>query len=149
MDIKSKGKHQNYYNPLKDLIKEIQRANSLKEVFTPEKYALPDGWAYKTADTLIGNNAMNTNQIRKIFGELKSIEEKLKREKSLERCKNDILLLMPHVAYARGRGVVSQNFYDLMKECITLKKIKEPKDFEAFVKFFTAVVAYSSVVKSR
>ncbi|RKD31283.1 type III-A CRISPR-associated protein Csm2 [Thermohalobacter berrensis] len=145
----NRGRNKNYRNPLSQLIKEIQKAKSLKEVFVPEKYALPDGWAFKTANTLIGSNAMNTNQIRKIFGELKSIEEKLKREKDLDKCKNDILLIMPQVAYALGRRVVSKNFYDLMKECINLNKIKEPEDFIAFVKFFTAVVAYSSVVKSK
>src|SRR5690554_6771062 len=72
-------------NPIFDLIKEIEKVGTLKEVFTPENYALPDGWAYKTADTLRRNqNAMNSNQLRKIFTQLKTIEDSVDRNKGNE-----------------------------------------------------------------
>lgn len=138
--------NQNRDNSLNELINEIKKSTSLKQVFTPEKYALEDGWAYKTAKSLLKNNSMNSTQIRKFFTELKEIEKKLKLEKDLNKCKNEILLLMPQVAYALGRKVVPKGFYNLMSECINLDKIKEPDDYFAFVRFFTAVVAYSKIV---
>ncbi|HHW70294.1 MAG TPA: type III-A CRISPR-associated protein Csm2 [Clostridiales bacterium] len=134
-------------NPIQDLISEIRNANSLKEVFTPEEYALPDGWAHKTAKRL-SKQAMNSNQLRKIFTQLKSIEEKIDRNKNNELTDaqiNEILLIMPQIAYAKGRDLIPWEFYDLMKECITPKKLKDKDDFKSFVNFYTAVVAYSKV----
>lgn len=142
-------------NPLNELITEIRRANSLKEVFLPEKYALADGWAYKTANVLLARSrdnskkGMNVNQIRKIYNELRSIADNIKMNNKLDDdSKNRIMLIMPQVAYAKGRGVVTQEFYNLMKECISLKKIKQKEDFISFFNFFKAVVAYSSMVKN-
>ncbi|WP_025640919.1 type III-A CRISPR-associated protein Csm2 [Schnuerera ultunensis] len=134
-------------NPINNLISEIKKAQSLKEVFIPEKYALPDGWAYKTAENL-NEKAMNSNQLRKIFTQLKTIEESVNRNKENKLTNeqmNQILLIMPQIAYARGRDLIPSTFYNLMKECITPNKIKDKEDYKSFVGFYTAVVAYSKM----
>jgi CRISPR-associated protein Csm2 len=134
-------------NPINEMISKIRGARTLKEVFTPEQYALPNGWADKTARSL-SKQAMNSNQLRKIFTQLKSIEDKVDRNKNNELTdaqKNEILLIMPQIAYAKGRDLIPWEFYNLMKECITPKKIKDRDDYKSFVNFYTAVVAYSKV----
>ena len=146
------GKRSNHrrHSPIDSLISEIGRAQSLKEVFIPEKYALPNGWAYRTAKSLSkdAKDAMNSNQLRKIFTQLKTIEESVNRNQENELTNeqmNQILLIMPQIAYARGRSLIPSPFYNLMKECITPNKIKDKEDYRSFVSFYTAVVAYSKI----
>ncbi|HHV45567.1 MAG TPA: type III-A CRISPR-associated protein Csm2 [Tissierellia bacterium] len=140
----------NRNNPIEEVIREINKANTLKDAFIPEKYALPGGWADKVASNIgRGKDAgMNSNQLRKVFTQLKAIEEKVNRnsdDKLTREQMNEILLLMPQVAYAHGRSLISTHFYNLLKECITPKKIKDREDYRSFVKFYTAVVAYSKM----
>lgn len=142
-----KKPYQKKQNPINDLIAEIKKADSLKEVFVPEKYALPNGWAHKTAERL-SKDAMNSNQLRKIFTQLKTIEENIDRNKDNQLTNeqmNQILLLMPQIAYAKGRNLITWPFYNLMKECINPKKIRDKEDYKSFVSFYTAVVAYSKM----
>jgi len=146
-DKRNNFKDRKNYNPLNEIIDAIRGANSLKEVLIPEKYALPGGWAEKTAMELIsrGNKGegMNNHQLRKIFIQVKNIEGKILSDKTkFHSYKNEIFLIMPQVAYALGRKVIPQNFYDLMKECIKPSKIKEAEDFLSFVDYFTSIVAY-------
>ncbi|GMG97782.1 type III-A CRISPR-associated protein Csm2 [Tepidimicrobium xylanilyticum] len=134
-------------NPIDSLIDEIKKVDSLKKVFKPENYALPDGWAHKTAESL-SKDAMNSNQLRKIFTQLKNIEESIDRNKGNELTQeqmNKILLLMPQIAYARGRNLIPWPFYNLMKECITPNKIRDREDYKSFVSFYTSVIAYSKM----
>lgn len=148
----------NRNNPIDELIREIKNANTLKDVFTPEKYALPGGWADSIASIIIiedskkkqENNkkkaSMNSNQLRKIFTQLKNIEKKLDEKQKLdENLTNEILLLMPQIAYTRGRELISESFYNLLKECISSNKIMDKEDFKRFVKFYEAVIAYSKM----
>lgn len=138
------GKKQNHMN---ELINEIKKSNSLKEVFVPEKYALPNGWADKTAKSL-RKNAMNSSQLRKIFTQLKTIEDKIDKnrtDKLTNEQMNEILLIMPQIAYAKGRNLVPWDFYNLMKVCITPKKIKDKEDYKSFVSFYTSVIAYAKL----
>jgi CRISPR-associated protein Csm2 len=138
-------------SPVRTIIAEIKSKRTLSEVFLPEKYALPNGWAQETAQNLINSNetSMKTTQLRKIFTELKNIEDKINKDKSLDNHINEIILIMPQVAYAMGRKVVTKDFYDLMSACINLDKIKSKEDYSAFVKFFTAIIAYASFVKKQ
>ncbi len=150
-------KRQKYYeekqNELKNIISKIEEANSLKEIFKPEEYALPRGWAETVSKVLIKGNkkeGMNNNQLRKIFTQLKGIETQLKQnEEKFDKYKNNIFLIMPQVAYAFGRNVITKEFYNLMKACIKPNKIKAPKDYYCFVSFFTAIVAYFKAENAR
>lgn len=150
--VKDKNQNKQSNSPIGELIDEIKKANSLKEVFIPEKYALPGGWAEKVVNSLRkGKDAsMNSNQLRKIFTHLKTIEDKVERNKDGQlttQQMNEILLLMPQIAYAKGRDLITWDFYNLMKECITPKKIKDKEDYKSFVAFYTAIVAYSKMNK--
>lgn len=87
-------------DPIQDIINRVKNAASLKEVFRPENYALHNGWAHRTAK-MLNKDAMNTNQLRKVFTQLKTIESKMDRNPGVEithEQKNEVLLIMPQIA---------------------------------------------------
>ena len=74
---------------------------------------------------MLNKDAMNTNQLRKVFTQLKTIESKMDRNPGVEithEQKNEVLLIMPQIAYARGRNLIPVSFYNLMKECVRPEK---------------------------
>jgi CRISPR type III-A-associated protein Csm2 len=122
-------------NSLEKIMQDLKNLSSMGEL-TPEKFAPQNGIAYQIAE-LLRRKEMKFTQLRKFFGELKGIEMEVKKG-SFDRSK--LLILMPELAYGVGRKVVSKEFYDIMKICI--EKIKNKDDFEKFVEFLTAIIAY-------
>jgi len=123
-------------NKIKDLIEEKE---SFKEV-TIKEFALPDGWANKIAEDL--GNKMKTAQLRKVFNSIKLMEQKIKDENKQNKFDDpNLYMLLPHLAYAKGKKLIPNEFYELMKVIIS-NKIKTIGDFERFCEFMTAIVAY-------
>lgn len=104
------------------------------------------------ADTLGRDLArkLSTNQIRNIFGTVRRIEmnwpEKPKDEaerQSAAQAHRELLLLKPKMAYQakreRGRGV--QELTDILSQAIDLVG-EDRKQFQHFVDFFEAILAY-------
>lgn len=89
---------------------------------------------------------IKTSQLRKFFAAIKDIELHIKEKKWDEQAKMDFYLLMPVLAYANGRKVISDEFFALMK--ISMEKVGSGKtedtidDFNIFVKFLEAIVAF-------
>lgn len=107
----------------------------------------PDGkWASEIAKCL--GKKMKINQLRKVFGEIKRIEVTLKRRGKKEDDPFEdprIFLLIPQLAYAKARDLISKDFYELLKIIIgdsKTTKIKTVGDYKRFVEFMTAIVAY-------
>lgn len=93
---------------------------------------------------------LSTNQIRNIFGTVRRIEmnwpEKPKDEaerQSAAQAHRELLLLKPKMAYQakreRGRGV--QELTDILSQAIDLVG-EDRKQFQHFVDFFEAILAY-------
>lgn len=97
---------------------------------------------------VIKNGGLTTAQIRNIFGTVKKLENKLaQREDKDENFKSKIgdplILLKPKLAYAAARhkrkpGLTALT--NVLSDAIDLVKSKE--DFERFVNFFEAILAY-------
>jgi CRISPR-associated protein Csm2 len=51
-------------------------------------------------------------------------------------------MMMPMLAYAKGRKLIPQSFYDLMKICFGAEKCKTVEDFNQAVSFLEAILAY-------
>ena len=90
-------------------------------------------------------------QLRKLFAEVKCLERELKIKRLWEE-KEEILpedfytglwLLHPELAYARGRNLIDEDFFKLMRRSIQPEKLKSVGDFRRFSEFLTAVLAYS------
>lgn len=85
-----------------------------------------------------GKNKLTTSQIRKFFGAIKQIQA------DFENSKNEILLLEPKLAYAKGRNKNIQKmdeFYRLLSPLIRAIN-EDKKKFLVFVNVLEAIVAY-------
>ena len=81
---------------------------------------------------------LKSAQIRKIYGTVKDLEMRFRTEKKIEE--DDVVLLRPKRAYAANKKGEVRPLQEVLDACI--KKINDYKDFERFVDFFEAILAY-------
>lgn len=95
------------------------------------------------AVTVEQEKALTTSQLRKFFGAVKQIQ--MKNEFDL----TDVVLLKPKLAYAvgrtkeklrRGERSKIEDFNDIIAKSVSL--IKNREQFNRFISFFEAIVAY-------
>jgi len=135
------------FNSMEDVKKHLEGLSTLSKL-QPDDYALEGG----IADTIAGKKGeMKFTQIRKFFGHIKKIEiGELKGKKYTDTIDaTKLYLLMPELAYGVGRGVISREFYDVMKICLGGNKIKGVADFKRFIELLTAVIAYNKKRESE
>ncbi|MCF6155458.1 MAG: type III-A CRISPR-associated protein Csm2 [Candidatus Brocadia sp.] len=128
------------FNSMGDVKKHLESLKTLS-VLEPEDYALEG----KIADIIAGERGeMKFTQIRKFFGHIKKIEtvELKGRENNDPVDPRGFYPLMPELAYSYGRGLITRDFYEVMKICLSSNKIKTVVDFKRFVNLLTAVIAY-------
>jgi CRISPR-associated protein Csm2 len=115
------------------IIKNLPSMASLK----PEDYAELDGYA----DIVAKEGNVKPTQMRKIFHYIKALKREFDRsDQNFNRAK--VALVMPALAYAKGRGHIPENFYNLLVLCFGAQKCKSIADFEAAVNFLEAIMAY-------
>lgn len=118
--------------------------------FKPEDYAAEGGDADRIAKEIYDSKEkMKITQLRKVFSDLKAIHRNARKGSNFEEQKDAIFLLSPELAYARGRGLITADFFQLMKTCLfrtqnskTLCRITTLDEFNNFMKFFEAILAY-------
>jgi CRISPR-associated protein Csm2 len=121
------------------VIERIQQVKSFSEIKV-EEYALPGGFAEEIARR---EKDMKTAQLRKFFTKIKNLEKKLqgKNETLSNDFKNEVYLIIPELAYSKGRGLIKQEFFEIITTAIK-DKLKTVDDFRNFSRFMTAIVAY-------
>jgi CRISPR-associated protein Csm2 len=83
---------------------------------------------------------LKNHQLRRFYGHIKAADNRLRMTEDW-RCVNlDIKKLLSFVSEAKGKDKVPESFYKFIDA--NINKIKEQKDFEAFVEHFQAIVAY-------
>lgn len=80
---------------------------------------------------------VSTSQIRNFYAYVKDIEKRSGKD-NFDKIK--LYLLKPKIAYAVKRGYASQSFQKTFEDLID--RIKTKEQFDNFVKFFEAIVAY-------
>lgn len=126
------------------IIASIQSMNSMSE-YSPKTFADIGGDADIIAKS-IKDKDLKATQLRKFFDELKQIELQLNEDGSTwSDVERKFYMIKPMLAYAKGRGLISDDFFKLMTVC--MKKIDvqgtEQKDnYNVFVKFVESIVAY-------
>lgn len=105
-----------------------------------------DGYSSKIGRKL---KDMKTAQLRRFFGAIKSIERKIEEDSSAsawDQVEAEFYLLKPKIAYAKGRKLIPNEFYQVLQ--VSLNKVdigsNEEKiaNFKWFVKFLESIVAY-------
>lgn len=85
---------------------------------------------------------LKATQLRRFFHYVKDIAQgyKLDGDKSFSRA--EVAALMPLLAYAKGRGLIPENFYKVMKTIFGPKKCTDREDFLTAANFLEAIMAY-------
>ncbi len=90
------------------------------------------------------NNAIKSSQLRKFYGDVKSLEQTwINQQRSMIAFYGimpQIKILKAKAAYARSRKVVPPYFEQWLERHVNA--IKEPADFKAFLLHFEAVVGF-------
>ncbi len=110
-----------------------------------EDYAVEGGIADFVAKDI--KERMKVNQLRKFFEGIKRVQADYKGEnEEVLIDKTRLYKVLPELAYALGRKLVTQEYYKLVKVCIRTddgkSKIKTVKDLNRFVDFLSAILAY-------
>ncbi len=97
-------------------------------------------WAKKVNDSG-GRDSNNRSQLRKFLDEVIRLNSLAKSNpEDWENILPYINMLIAKVAYAQGRKKVSQEFVDLMRNCIN--QINKDKDLDVFANFFEAFMGF-------
>ena len=131
-------------NKIVEVTKKINKLNSLKE-YNVDDFVRFDG----DVDILtrqLKNDDIKTTQLRKFFAAVKEINLETKT-KNWNELKVKFFLLMPKLAYAKGRKLISEDFYKLLES--TMNKVQSKEDFNRFVEFLEAIVAFYKANKPR
>lgn len=90
---------------------------------------------------------LSTNQIRAIFGEVRTIEGQWQITPA--EAQRQLVLLKPKLAYrARKEGTAVENLRDVLSPAIDLVQ-NEEENFRRFVEFFEAILAYHGAYGGR
>ncbi len=88
---------------------------------------------------------LKASQIRRIFGELKSIQADLRQAQELAKLTRRLTLLRPRLAYQAKRIEGMDELRNVLDECIQIIVNNRDKKRDAianFVDFFEAILAY-------
>ena len=132
---------------INSVINTINNCNSLKEIPNKDFIDFETGYAYIVAEN---SKSLRTTQLRKFFGALKKMEQK----NEWGEIETDFYLLKPRMAVASGRGLVPKQFLNVIMA--TMSKVdnvesddEKLENFNKFVKFFEAIVAYHKYLYPR
>jgi CRISPR-associated protein Csm2 len=130
--------HAGQENPLiRQLQEEFKRVSRLNELTRRledfVKYSEELARSREMAD-------LNPTQLRRVFSELRRIVREYRHDGNTQQARSDLLMLRPKLAYAAGRKVMPDGFYQLMRTALT--KIQDGSDMEFLDKFLTAFLAY-------
>lgn len=130
---------------VEEVLDKIGKLKMLKDLDI-KSMADENGYADKIAHTL---RNMKTAQLRRFFGAIKSIERTIEEEnpeKAWDEVEAEFYLLKPKIAYAKGRKLIPEEFYQVLK--VSLNKINvgsnedKIENFRIFVRFLESIVAY-------
>src|SRR5690606_34164913 len=93
---------------IKEVVQKIRALRSMKDL-NPEEYAVEGGWA----DIVAKEADIKATQLRRIFHYVKDLKLKYQRDPDKFN-RASISMLMPMFAYAKGRGHIKQDFYELL-----------------------------------
>lgn len=128
-----------------DLMNELKnQQKTLKNIISPKDFADQGQVADVIAIEL--KDKMKPTQLRKFFHAVKEKERRVKGDKDSDNISSaintELRLLIPELAYAKGRELITQDFYDLMRCCLSAETLKTVGDLRVFMQFLTAILAY-------
>ena len=113
---------------LKNELKKFKNFSELKV----QDFAYEEGYGYELAKDV--GEKMKVHQLRKFFSEIKNIDKKVKGEEGdlKNQYKEEIAIILPELAYAKGRNLITANFYEVFKLALSPNLMKTCEDFQRF-----------------
>lgn len=132
---------------IKKQIKDLSRMQNLKiEDFAPQ-----EGIAYKLADSF--GDDLNSTQLRKFFATIKNTYLQARRKSRDSNSTNlsvdirsQLLLMLPTLAYAKARKLLPDDFYEIVRFCLSQERLQDFNDLERVSQFMEAIVAYHKYI---
>jgi len=84
---------------------------------------------------------LTKSQIRRFFGTIKRLDFQFRRGRSWEQIEPLFRMIRSKAFYARHRDTIPPAFFEFITT--NIDKVKTPKDFEAFVQYFEAVLGFA------
>jgi len=133
-----------------NIVEKIKESDlSLSQLLKPEEFCDRGQYADKLAKEF--KKSLNPTQLRKFFSSIKAIEIKLKNKEDKDPLPTTharkIITLIPELAYAKGRNLIPQRFYELMSACLSPKRLKTVGDLKCLDLFLTTFLAYHKYYK--
>lgn len=119
---------------IKNFMTIIENKNEFQKI-SPIMIVDDGGYAYDVAEAL--KDDLNHTQLRNFYAHIKKIERKYD---TWDEIKPELYLLKPRLASKYVQGYIPYGFYELMM--LIIRKISSKSDFERFVQFFEATVAF-------
>jgi len=118
------------------------KAVDVRFYLDPEKKTLNpsllDADAEKQASEL--HTKINSAQIRRFFGEVKNLSLRLQQGRAWKDLEPFVRMLKSKALYAQGTERIPAQFRAFLTD--NIDKIRDQKDFEAFVLYFESVLGY-------
>ncbi|HJK07001.1 MAG TPA: type III-A CRISPR-associated protein Csm2 [Methanocorpusculum sp.] len=123
-----------------DHLKSVLGSKDFSEL-SYEEIAKQDGIAEKLARQ---RGALKVTQLRKFFDQVKKIELNLSDKDWTDAVTRDFFMLRPQLAYAKGRDLISQEFFEQMSFCLDKvnASVNKPEAYRRFSSLVEATVAY-------
>lgn len=100
-----------------------------------------DALALEVAKAL-ANTGINSNQLRRFFNQIRSIERGISNQHSFEAAKAEIVALKSAAAYQVGRGLVREDFKRFIDRNVDLSLRQECDFTRGFISHFAAVLGF-------
>ena len=132
---------------VEQLKSELGKPGTLSVVLLPDHFASPGA----VADAMVlkakeERRELKPTQIRRIFTTIKQLELAVKGQDSTKELESETLtrlrLLEPELAYAVGRQLIPQDFFEVLRLCLRADKMKTVADLRRLVEFLSAIIAY-------
>ena len=129
-----------------DEVNTLTKMSNLNQIKFAEENGLADSLVQYF---LKERNVLKANQLRKVFSAIKLIQRKIEveigknekvKEETFER--EAIAPLLVNLAYARGRGLLPKEFYEILTLCLSKQKLRTNEDFMRVAQFTEAILAY-------
>lgn len=122
------------------VIGKINACGTLSDIKTPDILDAEEGYAHIVAKN---SKKLNTTQLRKFFAALKKMEQ----NSTWDEIETEFYLLKPRMAVSVGRKNLPKQFYNVILAAMAkVDNVEDDevkmKNFDIFVKFFEAIVAY-------
>ena len=127
-----------------DVINKLNSCSTLSDIPIKDFLDEQTGFAHIVAkESVQSKDKLNTTQLRKFFAALKKMEQK----DTWDEIETEFYLLKPRMAVSVGRKNLPKKFYNVI--LAAMAKVdnvsdddEKMKNFDIFVKFFEAIVAY-------